>query len=66
MYVTIDRFEGKFAVVELPDGSFANLPRALVPAGAGEGGVLKIEYDAAETARRQREAQALFHEVTKE
>lgn len=65
MYITIDRFEGKFAVVEMPDGSFANLPRVLVPAGAGEGGVLKIEYDAAETARRQEEAQALFEEVTK-
>ncbi len=65
MYVTIDRFEGKFAVVELPDGRFANLPCALVPVGAGEGGVLKIEYDPAETERRQKQAQTLFDEVTR-
>ena len=64
MYVTIDRFEGNFAVVELPDGRFANLPRALVPAGAGESCVLKIEYDPDETERRQKQAQALFDEVT--
>ena len=49
MYAVIDRFEGKFAVVELPDGGFANLPRALVPADADEGSVLRIETDAAET-----------------
>lgn len=65
MYVTIDRFEGKFAVVELPDGRFANLPRALVPAGTGEGCVLKIEYDPAETERRQKEARTLFDEITR-
>ncbi|MGI5979674.1 MAG: DUF3006 domain-containing protein [Oscillospiraceae bacterium] len=64
MYVVIDRFEGDFAVVELPDGSFAKLPRTLVPTDAGESSVLKIETDAAETARRQNEAQALFKKLT--
>ena len=60
MNVIIDRFEGDFAVVELPDGSFADLPRALVPAGAGEGSVLRIETDAAETEKRRREAADLL------
>ena len=65
MYVTIDRFEGNFAVVELPDGSFADLPRALVPAGAGEGSVLRIETDAAETEKRRRKAQDLLGDLLK-
>ena len=65
MTVVIDRFEGKFAVVELPDGSFANLPRTLVPADAGEGSALKIETDAAETEKRRREAQSLLDELLK-
>lgn len=63
MELVIDRFEGKFAVVELPDGSFANLPRKLVPADALEGSVLKIETDAAETEKRRREAQKLLGDL---
>lgn len=63
MELVIDRFEGKFAVVELPDGSFANLPRTLVPADAVEGSVLKIEADAAETEKRRREAQKLLGDL---
>lgn len=54
MTVIIDRFEGAFAVVELPDGSMANLPASLVP-GAGEGDAVRIEIDGGETeARRKR------------
>ena len=40
MKVTIDRFDGGFAVVETGDKKFVNLPDALVPAGAKEGSVL--------------------------
>ena len=65
MYVTIDRFEGRFAVVELTDGRFAKLPRSLVPADAGEGSVLRIETDAAETQRRQKEARDLLGNLLK-
>ena len=65
MYIVIDRFEGNFAVVELPDGGLADLPRALVPADAGEGSVLRIETDAAETEKRRREAQAALDELLK-
>ena len=64
MYIVIDRFEGGFAVAELPDGSYAKLPRALVPSDACEGSVLKIEMDAAETERRRAEAQKCFDELT--
>ena len=65
MTIVIDRFEGDFAVAELPDGGFANLPRALVPADAGEGSVLRIETDAAETEKRRRKAQDLLGDLLK-
>lgn len=55
MRVTIDRFEGQFAVVELPDMTMANMPVTLVPKGAKEGDILSIEIDENETkARKQR------------
>ena len=45
MKITIDRFEGDFAVVELPDGKFCNMPLCLVPKGASEGSVIEITCD---------------------
>lgn len=47
MVVTIDRFEGDFAVCELEDMNFANLPKAFLPAGAKEGAKLSITLDEA-------------------
>lgn len=48
MIVTIDRFEGTFAVCELEDMSFANLPREFLPEGAKEGSKLSITVDEAQ------------------
>ena len=39
MEYTIDRFEGKFAVVELENKKFANIPREAIPEKAKEGDV---------------------------
>lgn len=47
MVVTIDRFEGEYAVCELEDMSFANLPKAFLPEGAAEGSKLSINLDLA-------------------
>ena len=52
MKIIIDRFEGDFAVVELPDGKFCNMPRCLVPEGASAGSVIDIEYNKGETESR--------------
>ncbi len=55
MNVIIDRFEEDFAVVELDEGKFADLPRALLPEGAKVGDVISITVDRDETeARRAR------------
>ena len=66
MRVIIDRFEGEFAVVETVDKKFANLPRRLVPEGAGEGSVLTIEVDSAETKKRRAAAADLMGKVWKD
>ena len=47
MLVTIDRFEGDFAVVELPDMTFLDVPKELFP-NAKEGDIFKIEKDESE------------------
>ena len=55
MQVIIDRFEGDYVIVELPDLTFAQLPRCVTPGDAQEGDVLSICVDAEETERRQQE-----------
>lgn len=63
---TIDRFEGEFAVCELQDMSFANLPKIFLPKGAGEGSTLSIELDKdqeqADRTRIKGKMDQLFHD----
>lgn len=47
--IIIDRFEGEFAVVELEDKSFIDMPIELVPEGAKEGDILEIQINHEET-----------------
>lgn len=64
MQVIIDRFEGKFAVVELPDRTMANIPRILLPE-AKEGDVINISIDVAATEVRKNKIKKLMDEVWK-
>lgn len=64
MNVIIDRFEGGFAVVEIDEGSFAQLPKALVPKGAGEGSVISITLE--ESQSRRRETDSLMDKLFKD
>ena len=49
MKIIIDRFEGDFAVVELPNGQMIDCPKALLPDNAKEGSILNIVLDEAAT-----------------
>jgi hypothetical protein len=60
----IDRFEGEFAVVELPDRTMVNIPKILVP-GAKEGDVLNITIDSEATDDRKNKIMKLMDEVWK-
>lgn len=53
MKVTIDRFEGEYAVIELESGGTADMPRILIPDGAKEGDVIEIRLDVQETELRK-------------
>lgn len=63
MKVVIDRFEGKFAILELENGEVVNVPIDIIPQGAKEGDVLLIEIDKKETENRQKRISELFEEL---
>lgn len=62
MYITIDRFEGEFAVVLTENGDVYNMPRALVP-DAAEGDVISICVDEEQTKKQSDEVQSLIDEL---
>ena len=65
MKVTIDRFEGTFAVVELPDKTFINVPRQLF-SGVAESDVIDITVDKSETDERKKRISTLMDDLFKD
>ena len=45
MKLIIDRFEGNFAIIELPNGQMIDCPKAMLPDNAREGSILNITVD---------------------
>lgn len=66
MKVIIDRFEGEYAVVELPDRTMETLPKRLLDPGIREGDVLEIRPLPEETRERAREIARLADELWEE
>jgi hypothetical protein len=62
MKVIIDRFEGDYAVVELPDRTMANLPKTVLPGGK-EGDTVEIKVCPADTAGTKQQVKKLMKEV---
>lgn len=65
MKVTIDRFEGEYAIVELPDKTFINVPKILF-ADAKESDVIDISVDKGETELRREKIEGLMAELFKD
>ena len=65
MKVIIDRFEGDFAVVELPDKTFINVPKQLF-LDAKESDVIDITIDKSETNNRKEKIKGLMDELFKD
>jgi hypothetical protein len=63
--IVVERFEGEFAVVELPDRSMENVPRTLLPEETQEGDVIDIEVNQAATKEKKERIQSLLEEVWK-
>ena len=65
MQIIIDRIEGEFAVVELPDMTTVNVPLGLFP-DAQEGCVYQISKDNDEEAERRKRIQGKFDRLKKQ
>ncbi len=68
MRVTIDRFEGEFAVCEREDRTMINIPRSRLPRRAREGDILIIEgdsikLDSAGTTRKKEAIEKLMKDL---
>jgi hypothetical protein len=61
--VVIDRFEGDFAVVELPDRNMIDVPKALLPDEAVEGDIIEIRIDRDEAKNQEVQIKGLMDEV---
>lgn len=62
MRVIIDRFEGDFAKVELDEGVFYDMPRALVP-DSKEGDVIDIIVNHEKAEKQKLEVEKLIDEL---
>lgn len=62
MKVTIDRIEGKMAVVELEDGTMADLPLLLVP-NAQEGMTVNITVESGDMKERKKHIRSLMNDL---
>lgn len=65
MKITIDRFEGDFAVAETESGELVNFPKKLLPCGCSEGDIIIIEKSEDETAKRKERIDKLTDELFK-
>jgi hypothetical protein len=70
MKVTIDRFEGKFAICEKPDRTMVNIEKSILPVNAKEGDILVIEGDSIKidtggTAARKKSIDKLMNDLWK-
>ncbi|XOQ45358.1 MAG: DUF3006 domain-containing protein [Clostridium sp.] len=63
MKYTIDRFEGNFAVVELENQKFVNIPRLAIPSEAKEGDVIIVQIDKETTSQREKQIKKLMDDV---
>ena len=64
MEVIVDRIEGEYVVVEMPDGQMVNLAKKLVPK-AKEGDVISIKIDNTKTEKREKHIKELMADVFK-
>ena len=70
MKVTIDRFEGNFAVCEQADRTMIDIPKDKIPPEAKEGDILiikgdDIKIDASGTTKRKKNIDKLMNDLWK-
>jgi len=63
MKYTIDRFEDKYAVVELENKQFVDIPRSAIPSEAKEGDIIVVSVDKSGTEKRRKEVRKLENDI---
>lgn len=61
--IIVDKFEGAFAVVELPEKIFVNMQRVLLPVETKEGDVIDITVNEEVTKKRRERIQQLLDDT---
>lgn len=56
----VDRIEADFAVCEIEEGSFADIPLKALPNGVKEGDVIHISVEHSETEKRKKNINSLM------
>ena len=59
----VDRIEADFAVCEIEEGHFADIPLKALPDGIREGDVIKISVDTKETEKRKKNINDLMNHL---
>ena len=63
MILIIDRFEGNFAVVELENKEYVNIPKSAIPMEAKEGDIISVIIEQEETEKRRLEIKKRFSKL---
>jgi hypothetical protein len=63
MKYTIDRFEDKYAVVELENKQFVDIPRSAIPSEAKEGDIINVQVDKEATNKQKKHIENLMNDV---
>ena len=59
----IDRLEGEYAILEIREGEFSQMPKRLLPDAAKEGDVVIITVDKQETEQRKQRIEGLMDKL---
>ena len=59
----VDRIEADFAVCEIEEGNFADVPLKALPNGVKEGDVIKISVETEETEKRKKNINNLMNSL---
>lgn len=63
MKYTIDRFENAFAVVELENGKFVDVPRETIPQEAKEGDIISVTVDQGAIGKRKKQVEDMTKDM---
>ena len=59
----IDRFEGGYAIVEMADGKYIDIPKSELPKNAKEGDCLSLVIDKQKNDERKSKMKKLINEI---